>query len=383
LIRLAVQRNKRKTIVIVAGLVLTAGCLHQSAHIAARDCVAVRAIERTTDNTAWVRNLDAYLDSVEHAGRSGVVLIAKGEQVRYTRGFGYADREQCVPNTDSTLFDIASIAKVFTAVAVAQLEDQGKLRETDSLPQFFSSVPADKSRITIRNLLTHTAGLQSFHDTAGDFEVMSREEAVRRILRDSLRFAPGTREAYSNSGYTLLAAIVEKQTGKRFEDYVRENVIGRAMLRHAWFWGDSLIPPSASAIGYVGSEASGKPWTYQLTWASQGGAGLVMDARDVYRLTVALERGVLVSRQNEAAMQVPLLERWAEGWEVSQTPFGRLVMKGGASDLGFTAQLRRYVDKDVVIVLLLNSKKKGEDWPHQQLAPEISAITLAGLSGQP
>jgi CubicO group peptidase (beta-lactamase class C family) len=285
-----------------------------------------------------------------------------------------------VPSTDSTLFDIASIAKVFTAIAIAQLEETGRIRFTDSLGKFFAAVPPDKSGITVQNLLTHTAGLQAFHDTAGDFEPMTRDEAVRRILADTLRFAPGAKEAYSNSGYTLLAAIVEKVTGMSFQDYVRRNVIDRAGLTHTLFWGDPSIPKPLVATGYVGADVRGEPWKYPLTWASQGGAGLLMDARDLHRLAAALDSGLLVSRQTELRMRAPLLRKWSQGWEVSQTPGGLLVMKGGASDSGFTAQLRRYVDQDVVVVVLLNSKQSADDWPHIEVGPRVSSIALAGLA---
>ena len=332
-----------------------------------------------THGRALAAALDPYTDSLERSGRSGAVLVARSGDVVYARGFGYADREHAIRNTPETLFDIASVAKVFTAVAIARLETDGLLRSSDSIARFFPFAPPEKRGVTIRNLLTHTAGMQSFHDTTGDFEQMDRTEALKRIMADSLLFPAGTKERYSNSAYTLLAMVVEQVSRTTWEEYLRRRVFAPAGLRNATFWGDSSAALGSVAKGYVGSALKGDPSRWPLTWASRGAAGLMMSARDLFEFTRALELGKIVPRAVDQRMQIPELRKWASGWEVSSTPYGRLVMKGGSSEFGTTAQLRRYVDRDVTIVVLLNSTKGSGDYPHQEITPILSDLVFAAL----
>lgn len=319
----------------------------------------------------------AYVDSVERTGLSGTVLVATGDTVRVVRGFGYANRERCIPNTSETLFDIGSIAKTFNAIGAAQLMEARKLNRSDPITRYVSEVPSDKSGITIHQLLTHSAGLQSFHDTAGDFEVMTREDALARILRDSLRFAPGTKEAYSNSGYTLLAMI-----GQPWVNYMRTSIFRRAGI-DGWLWNQPGIPTERVAMGYVGASKTGDPAHWPLTWASMGGAGMIMSAPDLFKFSRAINDGVLITHSTDSVMQIPATKKWAEGWEVTTTPYGKLVMKGGASEFGFTCQLRRYVDRDVTIILLLNSRRNDKDYPHLEVGDGLAKTVFeAGVAAR-
>ncbi|HSC49223.1 MAG TPA: serine hydrolase domain-containing protein [Gaiellaceae bacterium] len=144
---------------------------------------------------------------------SGVVLVAHDGRVALLRGYGGAKA--------GSLFDIGSVAKTFTAAAVLRLEQEGRLRLDDPISRFLPHVPARQRRVTVRRLLTHTAGLpQSF---GRDLERVGRAAAVRRFLR-----APGPpagRFAYSNAGYTLLAAIVERASGMPFRRFVRTRLL--------------------------------------------------------------------------------------------------------------------------------------------------------------
>jgi len=110
-------------------------------------------------------------------GFSGAVLVARNGEKIIHKGYGWAVRDRKLPVTTKTVFDIGSISKPFTATAVMKLEQQGKLKMTDTITRFFDNVPEDKKAITIHHLLTHSAGLGEYHDTKGDFEEMTREEA--------------------------------------------------------------------------------------------------------------------------------------------------------------------------------------------------------------
>src|SRR5262249_25703156 len=122
-----------------------------------------------------------------------------------------------------TVFSIGSITKQFTAAAILQLEMQGKLNVQDSISKYLPNVPKDKEAITLHHLLTHSAGLESDFG-ATDYEPVTREPYIRRALAAKLRSVPGQRYHYANSGYSLLAAIVEIVSGQDYEAYLQENL---------------------------------------------------------------------------------------------------------------------------------------------------------------
>lgn len=229
--------------------------------------------------------LDAYLSEQVRAGFSGAVLVATADGVVLEKGYGLADRTRNLPNTGATVFPLGSIVKVFTREAMQSLAEAGKLSLDDPLPKFFDDVPADKQAITIQHLLDHQAGLAAHHDQEGDFEPMDRAEALRRIFAQELRFAPGTSRAYSNSGYTLLAAIIETVSGQPYRDFVMEKLIQPAGLTHTGFYRDPHWTDAQVAIGYeaqtFGDVNSPKYWPGP-TWALMGSGGMGSTVRDLY-----------------------------------------------------------------------------------------------------
>lgn len=159
--------------------------------------------------------LSDYFQKVAGLGFSGAVVVTSGDKVLIRNGYGWADQTRHIPVTAETVFDIGSITKVFTAVAIMQLEERGKLSTSDKITKYFSNVPQDKSAITLHHLLTHTSGLayDDFYSSATPEvrEILkNREKFIQRILSFPLGFEPGRNRTYSNSGFSLLAAIVEK-----------------------------------------------------------------------------------------------------------------------------------------------------------------------------
>jgi CubicO group peptidase (beta-lactamase class C family) len=165
---------------------------------------------------------DTAVVTAEAGGFSGVVLVGHHGRIVLSKGYGMANRATQTRMTPNAVVAISSAAKAFTAIAILQLADHGRLKLDDKLPRFFSNVPSDKAAITIRHLLTHRSGLESY--IGGEDEPMTKEQAVRRALNLFLHFKPGSEEAYSNAGYVLLAAIVERASGKPFEEYLRAHV---------------------------------------------------------------------------------------------------------------------------------------------------------------
>ncbi len=314
-------------------------------------------------------------------GFSGVVLVAKDGEKIIHKGYGWAVRDRKLPVITKTVFDIGSISKPFTATAVMKLEQQGKLKVTDSLTQFFDNVPEDKKAITIHHLLTHSAGLGEYHDTKGDFEEMTREEAVQHIFNQKLKFEPGTDYAYSNSGFTLLAVIVEKVSGQPFKTYLKKEIFEPAGMSRTGFYRNPVWKKENDVHGYnarkLGKENSPLTWP-EITWALLGNGGLVSSAEDLFRFHQAMKGDTILfqkTKKKSYAGHVKIGEdaMMGYGWGIRSTKHGKRVSHGGANDFGFQAMFIRYLDEDGVIVITTNAGRVGNI---RNLQSEIESLVF-------
>jgi CubicO group peptidase (beta-lactamase class C family) len=186
------------------------------------------------DDAEMVARLGAMLDSLTAADEfSGAVLLDKGGERLFGRGFGLASREARRPNGLDTRFNVGSINKIFTAVAIHQLEQQGKLRLDDTVSRWLPEYPKEKGgRITIRMLLEHRGGVPDFFnakfDAADHSKIRSLQDWFAFVRDEPLDFEPGSRQAYSNGGYLLLGMIVAKVSGEDYFDYVRRHIYAPA-----------------------------------------------------------------------------------------------------------------------------------------------------------
>lgn len=285
------------------------------------------------------KKLDSYILTAVKAGFSGAVLVAEGGKVILHNGYGLADREKNIPVKKDTVFDIGSITKRFTRAAILKLEEQGKLKRSDPLTTFFDDVPADKDGVTIEHLLKHTAGLHEYHDTKGDFEEMDREKAVKTILNQKLRFKPGDREAYSNSGYTLLAVIIELVSEQSYQSFLKEYLFKPAGMNRTGFYRDSLWKEDEVAVGYEGKTIGKKNSPYywpHMTWALVGGGGMVSSVCELYKWIQALEANKVLSEKAKENMY---------------DPQGKPMAYAGGNDFGFSAVVFEYpVEMNYIIV---------------------------------
>ena len=285
------------------------------------------------------KKIDSYvLTAVEH-GFSGAVLVAKEGKVILHNGYGLADREKNIPVNKDTVFCIGSITKRFTRAAILKLEEQGKLKRSDPLSKFFEDIPADKKDVTVEQVLEHTAGFHEYHDTKGDFEEMDRKKALNIILNQKLRFEPGSRQAYSNSGYTLLAVLIELVSGQPYPTYLKENLFKPAGMNRTGFYRDPLWEEDEVAVGYegrtIGERNSPYYWPH-MTWALIGGGGMVSSVGELYKWIQALAANKVLSEKSMENMY---------------DPQGRVMAYAGGNDFGFNSVVFEYpVEKNYIIV---------------------------------
>jgi len=161
---------------------------------------------------------------------NGTVLVAENGKIIFKQGFGMANMEWGIPNTPDTKFRLGSITKQFTSMLTLQLVEQQKIKLDGKISDYLPDYRKDTGdKVTIHHLLTHTSGIPSYTGQPGFFENVSRnpykvDEFVKKYASGNLEFEPGTKFSYNNSGYFLLGAIIEKVTGKPYEQVLKENI---------------------------------------------------------------------------------------------------------------------------------------------------------------
>jgi D-alanyl-D-alanine carboxypeptidase len=187
---------------------------------------------------------------------SGAVLIARGSQILWQGAYGWASSNEKIQNQTTTRFDIGSIVKSFTRVAIAQLFESGKLKLDDRIGRFLPDYPnaLAREKVTVDELLEMRSGIGDFFGPR--FQAMSRGDIrgladyLPLFAAEPLAFEPGTKQAYSNGGYIVLGLIIEKVSGESYYDYVREHVFQPAGMRHTDF-PFSDMPHDDEATGYT------------------------------------------------------------------------------------------------------------------------------------
>ena len=203
--------------------------------------------------TAAERVQEAFARYADSGEFSGAVLVAEGDQILLRKGYGFANREEQIPNTPETLFHIQSVGKLFTYASVLMEEEQGHLSLDEPIELYFPGFP-NGDKITIQHLLHFRSGLLHYpHDVPGHIygslsEPVAMEELVKGFGAFPLRFEPGTQYGYSNAGYTMLASVIESVSGVPFDDYLQVRVFNQAgMTKTTADWTDRM--PDL-AVGY-------------------------------------------------------------------------------------------------------------------------------------
>ncbi len=331
--------------------------------------------------------LDSQLTRFAAYGFSGSVIVVRDRRIVLLRGYGLADVEHRVPNTAATRFEMNSMTKMFTGVAVLQLAAQGRLGLGDPVERFFGPFPPDKQGATIGQLATHTSGLiVEGTELAGE----SRDAFVRNVKRTPRESAPGERYRYTNAGFSLLAGIIEVVTGETYENYLRRHQFAPSGMRSAIFRDEVPCNDRLFAHGYVGTPMAlvpGPPNPY--VWGTKGAGGVWATVGDMYLWLVSLEdRRVLPEAQWHTLVTPPRPPaQEAFGWHVDSTVDGELrIQKGGGSD-DFASQLLYYPRERVIIVWASNNLRQRWRRTLNAALPGIvfgdSAIRLPPVSPLP
>lgn len=231
------------------------------------------------------------------SGFSGEVAVARHGRIVFAHGYGFANRARRRRVTLDTAFNLASMGKMFTGVAAAQLVEAHKLRFGDRIGKYLPRLPARLRSLTVAQLLDHTSGLGDFFADPGYERLLPKLTSLAAYLplvrREQLLFKPGTRWSYSNSGFLLAGLVIQKASGERYDKYLARRVWKRAGMTHTGCYRRSRLP-SFAAVGYG---PGGAPNTSTLAPVGTSAGGCYSSARDLLAFAHALESGRLVSSE--------------------------------------------------------------------------------------
>ena len=336
--------------------------------------VAAPVIAQSADPT-----IDSLMERYARSGAPGAsVLVIRDGRVTYMKAYGLADAEGAVPATAESNFRLASLSKQFTATAIMLLVADGKLRYDDTISARFPRLPSFANGVTIRHLLNHTSGLPDYEDFVPDSQsaqVHDRDIPELIARAPAAKFTAGTRFGYSNTGYGLLAVIVERASGRPFADFLRERIFAPLGMSGTVAYEEGRSVIAHRAYGHsVG--ASGVRRTDQSnTSAVLGDGGIYSSVADLAKWDRALEQHTLVSGEAQRlAWTPPMLgdghaTEYGFGWFIDRD-HGTVRLRHHGETRGFTNSILRYPERRLTVIVLTN-RSGGAPWDVAQRIAEL------------
>lgn len=307
-------------------------------------------------------------------------IISRKGQVIYKKAFGMADMELNVPMQADMIFRIGSISKQFTGVAILQLVEKRKLSLQDDIKKFIPDYPTHGYTITVEHLLTHTSGIKSYTGMT-EFESMMRKdmkplELIDVFKNQPMEFAPGSKWNYNNSGYILLGYIIEKVSGKSYEQYVQENLFTPAGMTRSGYGNDSRIILNR-AKGYQQGKNGFENANYLSMTLPYAAGSLISTVEDLWKWNQALHSYKLVSKESlqKAFTDYKLIDgkstRYGYGWSFSDVQGSATIEHGGGIN-GFVTDGIYLPAEDIFVAVFANCDCRSLE----NLAPKMAALTL-------
>ncbi len=308
------------------------------------------------------QSISDYLDSINF---SGSVLVSRNNEIIHSAGYGFANKELKIPNTPDTQFYIGSLTKQFTALAIMQLQERQRLTINDPVAKYLPDFP-NGSQMTIRHLLTHSAGLYDFTDEWEKIKEsnLSTQDVIDRFKDKALSFEPGSKVSYSSSGYILAGKIIERVSGTSYANFVESQIFKPLNMIHSSY-GYIADNDLAKAEGY--KENVPQNSVNMLTPYAAG--SLASSVTDFYLWDQALYSLSLINENS--LKEIYPTDRNALGlgfgagrfkvvmglgWGIYETDFGPEYSHTGNVD-GFSTVVSRYPNQRAMIVILSNQDR--------------------------
>lgn len=332
---------------------------------------------------APVARMEQIINSYVSAGTfMGTVLVARDGAIVLDKAYGMANLELDVPNTPDTKFRLGSVTKQFTAAAILLLEERGKLKIDERVKAYVPNTPMAWDRITVFNLLTHTAGIPNF-TASPDYNsikltLRGAGDAVASFRDRPLDFGPGEQMSYSNSGYLVLGDIIERVSGQSYEDFIAENIFKPLGMKDSGYDSNTAIIKHR-ANGYIRRQAGYVNAGYIHMSIPHAAGALYSTTRDLLKWEEALFAGKVVSKASLDRMTTPFKNDYALGLTSSIDKGRRVIQHGGSID-GFNTFLAYYPETRTVIVALSNVNGPAPTTISAQLGALMHGDTVTLLS---
>jgi len=318
--------------------------------------------EKVTDKEL-TKKINAFLEKTYPANEPGAAVLAvKDGKIILRKGYGMANLELGVPIKPEMVFRIGSITKQFTAVAIMKLAEEGKLSVTDDIKKYLPDYPTHGHTITIHHLLNHTSGIKSYTNVKEILSMLRKDmkpgELIDLFKNQPMDFAPGEQFLYNNSGYFLLGAIIEKVSGKSYEEYIDENIFKPLGMSSSYYGSNSRIIP-LRASGYDKEKNQITNASYLSMTLAYAAGSLLSTVDDLHRWYQALEAGKVLSQKSLEQMYTPTklnngeTKNYGYGWTLG-TLFGEKTIEHGGGINGFITDAMRVPEKKVFVTVLTN-----------------------------
>lgn len=325
------------------------------------------------DNAALI---DKYLSIRSEMGNfSGAVLVAKGDAVLIAKGYGFADMQNQIRFTPDTRHSIASISKMFTAMAALKAREAGKLKLDDSVCKFIESCPETWNPVTIQHLMRNTSGIPDYEEKlelGSDkyLDYMKQPKSAERIVENAralpLDFPPGSKFKYSNTGFIVLSVAVEKAVGRPFAEYVEAELLKPAGMNDSGVYRESKRP-DRHAIGYtfkgtdwaktLGGVAYKEAGLNEIPWLSlgppHGDAGMYSTVRDLLKWSLAMDGSKAVTESLASEVFTAAEGGYGYGWFVGKG-FDRDRYRHNGFLPGFASDLVKFPKEKITVILFSN-----------------------------
>jgi D-alanyl-D-alanine carboxypeptidase len=327
-------------------------------------------------NPAFLHEAQSAIAAYDQAGVfSGAVLVAANGQPVLRRGVGLANRELGVAAAPEMKFRIGSITKQFTATAILQLQEAGKLSIDDPVSKYYPDAPAAWSKIRLRHLLTHTSGIPSYTGLPGFFDREARaphtpEELIKLTRDKPLEFEPGSKFAYDNSGYILLGYVVEKVSGQPYAEYVQQHIFGPLHMTGSGYDQSGTIIPGR-VPGYQRGPDGWQNAPFLDMSVPYAAGSLYSTVDDLLAWDQALYAARPIKPDSLKAMFTDYGHHYGFGFVIDQKwDQDRIWHNGGVN--GFTASFQRYPKAHITAVALANQGTPATD----KLAADLAGLCL-------
>lgn len=311
------------------------------------------------------KKIDQYLSTMNESGLfSGSVLVAKADRIIFQKGYGMASLQFDIPNSKTTRFDLASIGKTFVSTLIMKLHQDGKLNIKDPICNYVDDCPGAWSGVTIFHLLTHTSGIMNYTELPDQYEMRSvptfMAQALERIEKMPLKFTPGTKWEYSNTGYKLLVKIIEKAAKMSFEDYITKTIFEPLQMNHSGtFFRTGIRKPiiRGLASGYTDGigPLENAPWVD----AAYGG-GIYSTTDDMFKYGRSFFSESILSKTTRDSVFKSFLNNYGLGWFIIKSKTDTFYMHGGGAP-GFALTFTVYPKEQIIIFIASNLDTSPSD----------------------